>query len=203
VTIALVTSQGGKRGYPCNGAGVPPDRTLQRLAIVTTAIVYLQIVVGATMRHTGAGLAIPDFPLAFGDLLPPQWDAKIAIHFAHRAGALVVTALLLATFGHVFRNHFDRRELRRPALLLIVLLIVQLALGAFNIWTGLHFVINSLHVVTGASILVTSLVLTLRAHRARFAAEAALRDYMSSAGRVPPRADASRSKPADAERIRA
>ena len=33
---------------------------------------------GATMRHTGAGLAIPDFPLAFGHLIPPVWNAKIA-----------------------------------------------------------------------------------------------------------------------------
>ena len=45
-------------------------------------------------------------------------------------------------------------------------------LGAFNIWSGLHFVINSLHVVTGASILVTSLVLTLRAHRSHFTGQA-------------------------------
>ena len=44
------------------------------------------------MRHTGAGLAIPDFPLMFGDLVPTHWDPKIAIHFAHRVGALVVSA---------------------------------------------------------------------------------------------------------------
>jgi cytochrome c oxidase assembly protein subunit 15 len=206
VTIALVTSRGWKRGYAWNGAGVPADRTLQRMAIVTTAIVYLQIVVGATMRHTGAGLAIPDFPLAFGHLLPPQWDPKIAIHFAHRAGALTVTAFLLATVGHVFYHHSLRRELRRPALLLIVLLVVQIALGAFNIWTALHFVINSLHVVTGASILVTSLVLTLSAHRPRFAdAGAASRRpaYVGSVGRGPLRAESTRSRPADASRTRA
>ena len=32
--------------------------------------------IGATMRHTDAGLAIPDFPLAFGHLIPPHWDAQ-------------------------------------------------------------------------------------------------------------------------------
>ena len=52
---------------------------------------------GATMRHTDAGLAIPDFPLAFGHLIPPHWDAKIAIHFAHRVGALIVSVMALAT----------------------------------------------------------------------------------------------------------
>ena len=44
------------------------------------------------MRHTGAGLAIPDFPLMFGHLVPDHWSAEIAVHFAHRVGALIVAA---------------------------------------------------------------------------------------------------------------
>ena len=62
------------------------------------------------MRHTDAGLAIPDFPLAFGHLIPPHWDPKIAIHFAHRVGALVVTIFAIATTGHVFYHHRSRRS---------------------------------------------------------------------------------------------
>lgn len=166
VTIALVTSPGWRRGY---AAGLPDDRLLQKLAIATTATVYVQILLGATMRHTDAGLAIPDFPLAFGHLIPPQWDAKIAIHFAHRVGALCVTAMILATTAHVFYHHGGRSELRRPSILLLCLVALQITLGAFTIWSGRQPVINSFHVVTGASVLVTSLVLTLRAHRARFA----------------------------------
>ena len=57
-------------------------------------LVYSQILLGATMRHTGAGMAIPTFPLAFGHVLPPVWSAAIAIHFAHRAGALVVLSAI-------------------------------------------------------------------------------------------------------------
>jgi cytochrome c oxidase assembly protein subunit 15 len=169
VAIALVTSPGWRRAYARNGQSTPPDAMLQKICIVTTVLVYLQIVLGATMRHTGAGLAIPDFPLAFGQLLPPDWTAGIAIHFAHRVGALLVTLCLLATTAHVFYHHGHRGELVRPSLLLLLLLTLQITLGAFNVWSGLHYVINSLHVVTGASILVTSLVLTLRAHRPAFA----------------------------------
>lgn len=166
-TIALVTSRawGGESGVN--------DRTLQRITIVTTAVIYAQIVIGATMRHTGAGLAIPDFPLAFGHMIPPVWDAKIAIHFAHRVGALTVAVLILATTGHVFVHHGRRRELRNPALLLLVLLTMQVTLGALTVLSQKQFIINSLHVVNGALVLVTSLVLTLRAHRARFAGSAA------------------------------
>ena len=171
VTIALVTSRGWKAAYV--GAGLQTrlrdgDRTLQHLAIVTTAAIYLQILVGATMRHTGAGLAIPDFPFAFGHLIPPVWDAKIAVHFAHRVGALIVTTLIVATVCHVLFHQRRVTHLRRPAIALALLVSLQVALGAATVLSGKQFIINSLHVVTGALVLVTSLVLTLRAHRARF-----------------------------------
>ena len=174
MTIALVTSPGWRRAYAEN-APAPSDLMLQRVAVVTTGLIYLQIIVGATMRHTGAGLAIPDFPLMFGQLIPPHWDPKIAIHFAHRVGALIVSVAILATTGHVLYHHRSRSELRRPALLLLALLVTQITLGALTVLSKKEFIINSLHVVTGASVLVTALVLTLRAHRARFAGAASSR----------------------------
>jgi cytochrome c oxidase assembly protein subunit 15 len=187
-TIALVTSAGWKRAYdqlPTPNAQLPRDLTLERLAVVTTVVIYTQIVIGATMRHTGAGLAIPDFPLAFGHLVPPYWDPKIAIHFAHRVGAATVTLLILATAGHVFYHHGRRAELRRPAMLLLLLLVLQITLGALTVLSQKQFIINSLHVFNGALVLVTSLVLTLRAHRARFAGSADAGSAASFAQRNP------------------
>src|SRR5215470_11565395 len=98
-TIALVTSRGWMNRYanPESRTSNPESRrdtTFERLAIVTTAAIYVQIVIGATMRHTGAGLAIPDFPLSFGHVIPTHWEPKIAVHFAHRAGAAAVTVLI-------------------------------------------------------------------------------------------------------------
>lgn len=170
--MALVTSPGWTRGYaPHRTAFVPQPASpaLQKIAIAATVTIYVQILIGATMRHTDAGLAIPDFPLAFGRLVPPHWDAKIAVHFAHRVGALVVTTLLIATAGRVFRHHRLRRELVRPAALLLLLVGTQITLGALTVLSGKQHVINSFHVVTGAMVLATSLVLTLRSHRTRFA----------------------------------
>jgi cytochrome c oxidase assembly protein subunit 15 len=167
ISIALMTSPGWRRAYAGHGRA-PDDRILRAISLVSTALVYLQIVVGATMRHTDAGLAIPDFPLAFGQLLPPTWDGKIAVHFAHRVGALVVMLFVIATTGHVFYHHRSRPELSRPSALLLVLLAAQITLGALTVLSQKHYIINSLHVVTGASVLATSLVLTLRTHRASF-----------------------------------
>ena len=172
VSIALVTSRGWAGNYRTDQGVTPDDRRLQYVTAATTALIYAQIILGATMRHTDAGLAIPDFPWAFGQLIPPQWDAKIAVHYAHRIGALIVSAMILATTLHVFVRERDRRELVRPSILLLVLLALQITLGALVIWSGKQFVINSVHVMTGAAVLATSLVLTLRAHRARFGSEA-------------------------------
>jgi cytochrome c oxidase assembly protein subunit 15 len=167
ITIALVTSPGWKRS-----AAPADDPTLQGIAALSTALIYAQIIIGATMRHTDAGLAIPDFPLAFGQLVPPAWNWGIAIHYAHRVGAVIVSLLGLATIGHVLYHHRREDGLRRPAILLFVLLALQVTLGALTVLSGKEYVINSLHVVTGALVLATSLVLTLRAFRARFTTHA-------------------------------
>jgi cytochrome c oxidase assembly protein subunit 15 len=147
------------------------DPTLRRVAAAATVLVYCQIIAGATMRHLEAGMAIPDFPLIFGGLLPPAWNLGVAAAFAHRVGAVLVTLAIAATVGHVWYHHRGRRELTRPAAILVVLVLVQVTLGAFVIWTGLQPLVNTAHVVNGALVLATSLVLTLRSERSRFALE--------------------------------
>jgi cytochrome c oxidase assembly protein subunit 15 len=148
-----------------DGADVADDRSLRRRAVAATVMIYLQVLIGATMRHTGAGLAIPSFPLAFGHVVPPIWSAPIAIHFAHRVWALFVLCAIIMTTSRVWTAHPHRPELRRPALLLLVLVCAQIALGGIVVVSGLQPFLNTLHVVNGALVLGTSLVLTLRSSR--------------------------------------
>ncbi|HMF99223.1 MAG TPA: COX15/CtaA family protein [Vicinamibacterales bacterium] len=157
VAIALFTSPAWNANRD-----VLDTAALRRLATSTTILIYSQILIGATMRHTGAGLAIPDFPLMFGHAIPDRWSAAIAVHFAHRIGALVVALAIAGTAGYVWSQHRDRREMMRPALLLAVLVAVQVTLGALTVLSRRDPWINSFHVVCGAMVLTTSLVLTLR-----------------------------------------
>ncbi len=168
VAIALFTSPGWERGED-----TVDDATLRRVAAVTTAIIYVQILVGATMRHSDAGLAIPDFPWMFGHVIPDHWDPKIAIHFAHRVGALIATLAILATAGHVWYHHRRRGALTRPATALVLLVAVQVTLGALTVLSRRDVWINSVHLVCGALVLATSIVITLRSWRVRFALAAA------------------------------
>jgi cytochrome c oxidase assembly protein subunit 15 len=164
IAISLFTSRGWTQ--PANEP--VDDRMLRRLASTTTLFIYVQIIVGATMRHSDAGLAIPDFPLVFGGILPPDWTPQVAVHYAHRVGALIVTLAIAATAGHVLYHHPRRAELRRPALTLACLVLTQATLGAFVIWSQKDVAINTAHVVVGALTLATSLVLTLRTHHIKF-----------------------------------
>jgi cytochrome c oxidase assembly protein subunit 15 len=164
VVLALVTSAAWQRPVVPrqDAAGGPSLRTL---AVACTAIVYVQLILGATMRHREAGLAIPDFPLAFGRLVPPFTSPEIAIHFAHRVWALVVTAAAAWVVVRVWRAHRTEPALVRPAAWLAAFLVAQIALGATAIWTQKAVVPTTLHVLNGALVLATSLVLTLQAFR--------------------------------------
>src|SRR5215510_9784518 len=134
VAIALFTSRGWIDGYVGPGRNVVDDPGLRRLATATTALIFCQILVGATMRHTNAGLAIPDFPLMFGHLWPTHWDAKIIVHFTHRAGALFALLAVVATSTAVWKRYrAGHEELTRPAALLAALVVVQIALGATTV----------------------------------------------------------------------
>jgi len=116
---------------------------------VLPVTVYGQILLGALMRHLGAGLAIPDFPLAFGRVIPNFTSAAIAVNFAHRVGAVVVViAILFAA----------RRASRSLAFAMIAIVAMQIALGAMTVWSGKHPIITSLHVMTGAATLAISLI---------------------------------------------
>ena len=117
------------------------------------------------MRHMGAGLAIPDFPLAFGHLVPPLDTAAVMVHFVHRLVALAVTLCVAWTMARILSQYRAERRLLRPALLLGGLVLLQLTLGAFTIWTRRAVLPMTAHVAVGAAVLATTVVIALRAAR--------------------------------------
>ncbi len=164
-TDGSVVRECGSEDWPTPPHSHTPTLSLTRLGALTTAVIYVQLILGAIMRHMGAGLAIPDFPLAFGRLVPPLESSAVLIHYLHRLGALLVTLCISWTVIHIIRQHRQESSLLRPGLLLIGLLILQITLGAFTIWTLKAVFPTTLHVTVGAAILATSLILTLRSYQ--------------------------------------
>ena len=139
---------------------------LGRAAIV---FVFLQLIVGATMRHLGAGLAIPTFPhaAADGSWMPKIHNAFVDLNFTHtRIGSIFVTLMLLHLGASAVRKADGDPLIARPALLLGALILAQFTLGMFVIWHIRPPRLTTLHVVNGAAVLATCVLLTVRASRA-------------------------------------
>lgn len=161
------------------------DGRLGKLTLATTFVVFAQLLIGAIMRHTEAGLAIPDFPLMYGSWIPPLSSEAIAAankelwqmnlppvdrwqmisHLLHRVGALAVTTMIALTATRILRRHRGESWLTRPAIVLLVLIAAQITLGILVILSQKHFIITSTHVTVGAMTLLASFVLALRAGR--------------------------------------
>jgi cytochrome c oxidase assembly protein subunit 15 len=163
VTLAVCTAPSWhERLTLAEDRGQPP---LRWFATVATGAVFLQLFLGALMRHKGAGLAIPDFPLAFGRLWPPLESPAVVIHFLHRLGAVLVTLSVGWTVARILHQYRAEKRLRRLSWLVVGLVALQLTLGALSIWTRRAVLPMTAHVAVGAAVLATSLVLTLRIYR--------------------------------------
>jgi cytochrome c oxidase assembly protein subunit 15 len=162
-SLALFTSE--RWNEPLVLARSRQRQPLLGLAIATTAIIYTQILLGAWMRHSGAGLAIPDFPLAFGKILPALESPAVKIHFAHRVGAIAVTIAIVALLTEVVLRCRETPEVARPAYLLAALLLAQILLGGLTIWSGKAVLPTTAHVVVGALMLVLAVRISLQAGR--------------------------------------
>jgi cytochrome c oxidase assembly protein subunit 15 len=136
--------------------------SLRKMTALVTGAVYGQILLGAWMRHTKSGLAIPDFPLSFGRVVPPEFTRPVLINFAHRCWALVVAALILWTGVRILRTYREETSLHGPASALLGGVFLQILLGAETVWSGRDVIPTTLHVACGAFILAASVVLTLR-----------------------------------------
>jgi cytochrome c oxidase assembly protein subunit 15 len=154
IALAYMTSREWQR--PAQADDVARVRSA---AIAATAVVYLQLVFGAIMRHVGAGLALPGFPSFQPD--PEATVLRAGIHLVHRLTALAVLAALFTLAARARRS--GQAELSRPARLLAGLGIVQFTLGALTVLTAKAVVPTTLHVVTGAAVLGGCWFLTLRA----------------------------------------
>jgi cytochrome c oxidase assembly protein subunit 15 len=135
-----------------------------RATVLATAAIYVQIVLGAVMRHTGAGLAIPDFPAAFGGVLPSAADLArrgVPIHLAHRLGAVVVLVLVLVAVRALSRLSSVSPVFAGFATAWTGLVFIQILLGALSVWSRKAPPLTVAHLAGGALCWVTGVLATV------------------------------------------
>lgn len=143
----------------------------QALAAAFCLAVFLQILVGAVMRHSYAGLSIPTFPLAYGEIVPPFWNFGITVHFLHsRVGASVLLILGGILIAAVLRSRSQPVKVKLLAGFLAFMLMLQCFLGMITIWTGKAPLLTTLHLSGGALVFASGILLFLSIYRLRQAA---------------------------------
>jgi heme a synthase len=203
--IAFALSRGWERLGSIALLDAAARNRLRAIAVLVTALIYGQLIVGATMRHAHAELSIRDFPLAYGQILPPLNDASItrinaerldALHLPpttkaqillqmfHRLGALLVGLGVCVVAYVASRNATLPASIRRLALLWPVLIAGQIVLGMYAIWTHKAADVATAHVAVGAVSLVTGVMLITMLSRLGATAPLLARQALPSARRV-------------------
>jgi cytochrome c oxidase assembly protein subunit 15 len=161
----------------------PPLRSAISLAILgTTFLILVQLALGATMRHAHAGLAIPDFPLAYGSVWPDMSSAAverynqqrlevtavneitaghIALQLAHRLLAVVILFAVAWCAWSIGRADGFRHLLSRLALFWAGLILAQFFLGAWTIWSHKAADVATAHVLVGTLTLATGAIMCI------------------------------------------
>ena len=143
------------------------SRRLRLLGGLCLFLLFLQLAVAVTMRHNYAGMVIPTFPLSTPDgaLLPAHWDYRVTLQFAHRVLAAFI-GIAVAVYGHyLWREKTLHPLVRAGGFVLLVLVAVQILLGAKIIWTGRSVTMTTGHVVFGALTLATTFAVVFLTQR--------------------------------------
>ena len=149
LVLALVTSERWIQSSPAIetvNAGL-----IRRITLASTIAIYLQIILGAAIRHSESGV------------------------IAHIVGAVVVFGCVIASVVIVLLTR-KQREFLRPAVLLLGLVAAQIVLGLVTLMvrvpknvdgqlSAVQILVPTLHLAFGALILVTSLAIALKSYR--------------------------------------
>jgi cytochrome c oxidase assembly protein subunit 15 len=179
--ICLVTSPWWQQ------ASAAPQRTVERRWFWHVAgvcvVIFVQLALGATMRHAHMGLAIPDFPTAYGQVWPStdqesldrindmrfragEMDTtagQIHLQMTHRLLAVVIVCGIISAFVVLRRYPLAPKAIKRGAFYWMGLVFTQFILGMATIWSNKAADIATAHMAIGALTLLVGVILAAMA----------------------------------------
>jgi cytochrome c oxidase assembly protein subunit 15 len=182
--LALFTSRWWRQADAAGQTPVP--RGLRSHILWVTVLIFVQLLIAATMRHQHAGLAITDFPLAYGRLWPlatpeaiahynatrppgtignPITAFQVELQMAHRLVAYAIFLGVAAAAMLTRKKLGGRDALTKLAFFWLGLLALQILLGAATIWSNKAADVATGHVMVGALALLTGALWCLVAAR--------------------------------------
>lgn len=184
----LLTLRLGARYWQLDPQSFSSVKRLRKWAVLGLLIVASQITLGGWTTSNYAAVACPDLPVCQGKWLPtmdfaqgfnlfqhigPNYlggtmdnEARIAIHFSHRVGAIVTTVFLIFLCA-MLANKAIFRHTCRVTIAIAGVLVAQLLLGLANVLFNFPVFVAVLHNLVGALLLLTLVTLNHRVYTAQ------------------------------------
>lgn len=137
----------------------------RNLAVIAALAIFALMLTGSYVTGSGAGLAIRDWPLFNGSLLPDGGRLAM-IHATHRIAAVVVGLLIAHVAGKAWRSYRWHRPVAFGAVLALVLYVAQVFVGASNVWTTLQPAAGAVHLGLAVGLWVVLTGVAVVAHLA-------------------------------------
>ena len=136
--------------------------TFQILTVISSIGVYFLIVLGGVTTQTGSGMACPDWPLCFGELLP-NLTTTVLIEMSHRYLAMIVGLLITSTFILAVRNYRNSKILLFSSAMSFLLVGIQGYIGMLTVTSILDPAIVTLHLALSTALFGFSLITAILA----------------------------------------
>ena len=153
-----------------------------KMAIIFAGMVFIQLIIGNIMRHSEAGLAVPDFQTMGGRLIPTFDKAmldrintwcfehdrdmvtmgQVHIHLLHRFWALLILLKLIYINMLAYKNLLNKPLILKSLFILNAVVLIQIMLGIGTVLSMKEVYTTTLHVTLGAIVLAISFLLILR-----------------------------------------
>jgi cytochrome c oxidase assembly protein subunit 15 len=159
-----------------------------RLAVAFVVLLFVQLFLGALVRHSESALAVPDFPKtggqwwpiitsaslewinawrfentdALGHTLPDVTAAQAWVHLLHRYGAALILLFTLWILRRTLSYPVPAANVRPVVFGMVLLVALQIALGVFTVWSHRHPLFATLHVTVGAALLASAALYAAR-----------------------------------------
>jgi len=136
-----------------------PSRGIHRLAAATAAATLVLLFVGGLVTSTGSGLAVPDWPLSFGQVFPPMVGGVLFEH-GHRLVAALVGCLTLVLALWIAIGE-PRPMVRAAGLLALFAVVLQGVLGGVTVLYKLPLAVSVTHACLAQAFFCLTVALTI------------------------------------------
>lgn len=188
LTIILAYSQSKELSERTDLAREQRVAPYYKMALIGAGLVYMQLIVGAVMRHSDSGLAILDFPTMGGSYLPDFSDdfmanlnqmrverglapdlstTQVFLHLLHRIFAFLVLGHFIGMLIKALKRYGTDKLLIRSFTYLTPIVMLQIALGIMAVLSIKDPYITSYHVIGGAALLGMMVMLVMRVYPTR------------------------------------